>query len=111
MTSPSSTSIPDRERLTVRVDGVELQLAHPDRFTVHWVGQEELVKQLRAAWMVVDERDLPLNPRLIGKPGVGKTSLAYATALGLDREVYLFQATMDTRLRSRTPLRSPPANC
>jgi MoxR-like ATPase len=85
------------KRLTVEIDGVELQLAHRDEFTPHWVGQEELVKQLRAAWLVVDEADLPLNPRLIGKPGVGKTSLAYATARGMGREVYLFQATMDTR--------------
>lgn len=85
------------KRLTVEVDGVELQLAHPDEFVPHWVGQEELVKQLKAAWLVVDDRDLPLNPRLLGKPGVGKTSLAYATARGMGREVYLFQATMDTR--------------
>ncbi|MCZ6532557.1 MAG: AAA family ATPase [SAR324 cluster bacterium] len=87
----------ETKRLSVDIDGVELQLAHPDEFTPHWVGQEELVKQLRAAWLVVDEADLPLNPRLVGKPGVGKTSLAYATARGMGKEVYLFQATMDTR--------------
>ena len=87
----------DTQRRTVLIDGVELQLAHPDEFEPHWVGQEELVKQLRAAWLTVDERDLPLHPRLVGKPGVGKTSLAYATARGMEHEVYLFQATMDTR--------------
>ena len=85
------------QRRTQKVDGVELQLAHPDVFKAHWVGQEELVKQLLAAWLVVDDADLPLHPRLVGKPGVGKTSLAYATARSMGKEVYLFQATMDTR--------------
>lgn len=87
----------DTQRRTLVLDGVELQLAHPDKFQTHWVGQEELIKQLLAAWLMVDEADLPLHPRLVGKPGVGKTSLAYAAARGLECEVYLFQATMDTR--------------
>ena len=38
-----------------------------------------------------------MNPRLLGKPGVGKTTLAYAAAKRLGREVYILQATMDTR--------------
>ena len=81
----------------VTVEGVSLHLAHPDDLPVRWVGQKELLRQLLAAWMVVDERDLPMNPRLLGKPGVGKTTLAYAAARELGREAYIFQATMDTR--------------
>ena len=38
-----------------------------------------------------------MNPRLLGKPGVGKTTLAYAAAKRLGREVYIMQATVDTR--------------
>jgi MoxR-like ATPase len=57
----------------------------------------ELALQLQAAWLVLDDEDAPLTPRLVGKPGVGKTTLGYAVARGLGREVYLMQATMDTR--------------
>src|SRR5947207_15090552 len=102
---PSSpTPMPDRgpERggaraSAVEIDGVVLRLAHPDTLPFRWVGQAEVIDQLLAAWFVLDERDLPLNPRLVGKPGVGKTTLAYAAGQALGREVYIFQATMDTR--------------
>jgi len=81
----------------ITLDGISLSLAKPVELNIHWVGQEELLTQLLAAWMVIDDRDIPFNPRLIGKPGVGKTTLAYAAAKQLQRPVYLFQATMDTR--------------
>jgi len=55
------------------------------------------MRQLLAAWLVIDAQDLPMNPRLIGKPGVGKTTLAYAAAKRLGREAYIMQATVDTR--------------
>lgn len=85
----------DMEQTTI--DGISIALAGPVRLSLKWVGQDELLQQLLAAWMVIDDRDIPFNPRLIGKPGVGKTTLAYAAAQRLGRPVYLFQATMDTR--------------
>src|SRR6202166_3525582 len=83
--------------MLVEIDGVTLHLAHPDELTVTWVGQEEVMRQLLASWLVVDPQDVPMNPRLLGKPGVGKTTLAYAAAKRLQREVYIMQATVDTR--------------
>lgn len=83
--------------MVVEIDGVPLHLAHPDEIAVTWVGQEETMRQLLAAWLVIDEQDLPMSPRLLGKPGVGKTTLAYAAAKRLGREVYIMQATVDTR--------------
>jgi MoxR-like ATPase len=79
------------------IDHVELQLSLPDDLPLEWVGRPELLDQLSAAWMTVDPADVPMNPRLIGKPGVGKTTLAYAAARAIGRNVHLFQATMDTR--------------
>jgi len=83
--------------MIAEVEGVRLHLAHPDELPHRWVGQEEVMRQLLAAWMVIDKDDLPMNPRLLGKPGVGKTTLAYAAGKRLKSDVYILQATVDTR--------------
>ena len=57
--------------MTVEMEGVTPPLAHPDELSIQSVGQDELMRQLLAAWMVVNEQDLPMNPYLLGKPGVG----------------------------------------
>ncbi len=79
------------------MSGVELSLSEPANVDMEWVGNESLINELKAAWMIVDKDDLPLNPRILGKPGVGKTTLAYATGKLLKKPVYIFQCTMDTR--------------
>lgn len=81
----------------ILIQGVEIALGFPDEFQFEWIGQRDVLEQLLAAWLVIDDKDIPLNPRLIGKPGVGKTTLAYAAAKRLKKDVYIFQCTMDTR--------------
>lgn len=81
----------------IKIDGVTLSLANSDELNLRWVGQADMLYQLLACWHTDGEGDYPLNPRLTGKPGVGKTTLAYTAASMLKRPVYLFQATMDTR--------------
>jgi MoxR-like ATPase len=79
------------------VDNVELALAHPVATAVEWIGQSEPLRQLLACWITVDKRDLPLTPRIIGYPGIGKTTLAIAAARARGQDVYIMQCTADTR--------------
>lgn len=92
-----SYSLPSEHESKINIQGVEIALGFPDEFGFEWIGQSDVLEQLLAAWLVIDKNDIPLNPRLIGKPGVGKTTLAYAAAKKLNKQVYIFQCTMDTR--------------
>lgn len=90
-------SVPSEHESRVNIQGIEIALGFPDEFKFEWIGQRDVLEQLLAAWLVIDKNDIPLNPRLIGKPGVGKTTLAYAAAKKINKPVYIFQCTMDTR--------------
>jgi MoxR-like ATPase len=81
----------------VDMNGVLLTLAAPDAHEFQWIDYNDYLRQLEAAWLRLSDGDIPLNPRIVGEPGVGKTTLACAAARATGREVYLFQCTMDTR--------------
>jgi hypothetical protein len=81
----------------ILIDGVELILSDPDDANLEWIGGEIYMTQLKAAWLLVDEKDIPLNPQILGAPGIGKTTLAYTAAKEMGRPVYIFQCTVDTR--------------
>ena len=79
------------------IDNVELALAHPVAANTEWIGQGEPMRQIQACWMTIDKDDFPLTPRVIGYPGIGKTTLAIAAARARGQDVYIMQCTSDTR--------------
>ena len=84
-------------RRTVEVMGVNLHLGSPDATEQGWIGQDTVLRQLLACWLVVDPSDRPLSPRLIGPPGIGKTTLAMAAARLRKQALFITQCTADTR--------------
>lgn len=81
----------------VEIGDIHLHLSEPLKDSNRWIGQQEILKQLLACWLVVDESDLPLTPRLVGSPGIGKTALGMAAANAREQELYIYQCTADTR--------------
>lgn len=86
---------PPAERVVIQ--GVPVTLAPPDDHESEWVDYHDYARQLEAAWLRLSSVEPPLNPRLIGEPGLGKTTLACWVGRKLSRDVYIFQCTMDTR--------------
>jgi MoxR-like ATPase len=81
----------------IEVMGVSLNLSAADTTEQGWIGQDEILHQLLACWLVVDPSDRPLSPRLLGPPGIGKTTMAMAAARLRNQPLYITQCTADTR--------------
>lgn len=82
---------------TITIDSVELVLANPVDVQTQWIGQAEPLRQLLACWLSLNNDDLPLTPRIIGVPGIGKTTLAMTAAKLRKQPLYIQQCTADTR--------------
>ncbi|MFV1965815.1 MAG: AAA family ATPase [Pirellulaceae bacterium] len=81
----------------VEIEGVRLSLSKPNANVGEWIGQGEILKQLLACWIIVDDSDIPLSPRLVGTPGIGKTALGMAAARQRQQDLYIYQCTADAR--------------
>ena len=87
----------NNSKQTKIIDGGTLNLSKPDSTQPTWIGQDEILKQIHACWLVISDKDHPLSPRITGMPGTGKTTLAMAAAQQRKQPLYIFQCTCDTR--------------
>jgi MoxR-like ATPase len=87
----------DHTSQTIQIDDITLHLSQSVDTNQEWIGQTDVLRQLLACWLVVHEADFPLSPRLIGPPGIGKTTLATAAGKERDQPLYIYQCTSDTR--------------
>ncbi len=97
MTTDLKISENSKSEKIIQFDGIQLTLSEPDNFYSEWIDYNDYKLQLEAAWLHLTHEDIPLNPRIVGGPGLGKTTLACAIGRGVGKDVYIFQCTMDTR--------------
>jgi len=93
---PSHFSHPS-DSSVMQIGQVSLRLSRPLSLHQAWMGDQEILRQLLACWFVVDEKDVPLSPRIVGQPGVGKTTLAMAATQERKQDLFIYQCTADTR--------------
>ena len=63
---------------TIEIDGISLLLAIPDEQKNPWIGEKSYIAQIQSAWN--SQYDTPFNPRVVGRVGMGKTTLAHSAA-------------------------------
>jgi MoxR-like ATPase len=81
----------------VTIEGITLKLQAPLPVQAQWEGRAALVMMLQAAWLKLSPQESPMNPRLLGRPGVGKTTLAHTVAHSMGLPVFAMQGTSDLR--------------
>jgi MoxR-like ATPase len=92
----------DVDNLQAKIGNLVIHLAKPYEIqsseTEYFLGDHVAAAQLEAAWLRLSMDDAPMNPRIVGKPGVGKTTLALWVAQNkMNLPVYFMQGTSDTR--------------
>jgi MoxR-like ATPase len=87
----------DSSARMVTVHGVTVRLPEPYTGDTTCFGLELSRRQLAAAWHSDGPDDPPLNPRIVGLPGVGKTTVALSVAKERGQSVFIMQATSDLR--------------
>ena len=69
---------------TIEIDGKTLHLSFPDEQKIPWIGDKSYITQIQSAWEHESEARKKIqsvfNPKIVGRCGMGKTTLAYSAA-------------------------------
>jgi len=69
---------------TIQIDGKTLHLAFSDELKIPWIGDIQYINQIQTAWThELDSKKKifsPFNPKILGRCGMGKSTLAYSAA-------------------------------
>lgn len=77
--------------------GVKIHLPEPTTLKPRFIGDDESLRLLSAAWSVYSKADHPMSPAIQGKSGTGKTTLAlYCAQTIFKLPTWIFSCTADT---------------
>jgi MoxR-like ATPase len=69
---------------TIEIEGKTVHLSFPDEQKIPWIGDKSYIAQIQSAWEHESESEKKIqsvfNPIIIGRCGMGKTTLAYSAA-------------------------------
>lgn len=69
---------------TIEIDGKTVHLAFSDELKIPWIGDTQYITQIQTAWThELDSKKKiysPFNPKILGRCGMGKSTLAYSAA-------------------------------
>ena len=82
---------------SVTLGGVKIHLPDPATLKPRFIGDDEALRLLAAAWSVYSKTDHPMSPAIQGKSGVGKTTLALFCAQSIFKlPAWIFSCTSET---------------
>ena len=80
------------------LDGLKVSLQKPYKPAAdeeaNFIGRQQEINLILTSWIAGPGR-LPFAPVLVGKPGIGKTQLAYTAARQAGRDLYVFNGSYD----------------
>jgi len=82
----------------ITINNIEIELQDPMRSSnFNWIGQKEYQEDLDVSFLTLSDEEIAMTPKIMGKPGVGKTTLIGSYAKQENIPLYIMQCSSDTK--------------